>query len=330
MPTDRVRKQRGGALLAVLWLAAGLSAIAFSLAQTVRTETGRTSNAIDGVRAYYLATGAIERALLYMEWGPRASLPDGSSRFYSPWTTSFAFSFPTGEAIVEIVPEAAKMNINAARPEEIFRLLLSLGAEAGRAREITDAILDWRTVRGEGQGGMFDPYYMSLNPSFRARHASLEETEELLLVKGMTAELFHGGFFRDANGRLVSRDGLKDCVSVWGSGAAVDVNTAPPAVLAAVGLRPDQVATVVEARAARPFRLPDQIRSMGLGEGPAAGRLRIGGGSIYTLRATARLRTDGGGLSDLRRSVAATVKLLGYSGGQPHHVLRWQENVWVR
>ncbi len=330
MPTDRAGEQRGGALLAVLWLAAGLSAIAFSLAQTVRTETGRTSNAIDGVRTYYLASGAIERALLYMEWGPRYSFPDGSSRYYSPWTTSLAFSFPAGEATVEIVPEAAKLNINLATPDQIFRLLIALGAEPGRAREITDAILDWRTARGENEAGMFDPYYLSLNPSFRARHASLEETEELLLVKGMTAELFHGGFFRDTNGRLVSRGGLKDCVSVWGSNSAVDVNAAPPAVLAAIGLRPDQVATVVEARAARPFRILDQIRSMGLSEGPAAGRLGIGGGSIFTLRATARLKTGGGGLSDLRRSVAATVKLLGYSGGQPHQVLRWQENVWVR
>ena len=54
--------QRGSALLAVLWLSLALSAIAFSLASTVRGETERTATAVDGIRAYYLATGAIERA----------------------------------------------------------------------------------------------------------------------------------------------------------------------------------------------------------------------------------------------------------------------------
>jgi hypothetical protein len=63
-------KGRGSALIAVLWLVAALSAIAFTVASTVRSEVGRVSNATDGLKAYYLATGAIERALLYIQWGP--------------------------------------------------------------------------------------------------------------------------------------------------------------------------------------------------------------------------------------------------------------------
>ena len=55
-------KQRGAALLAVLWLSAILAAIAFSLATTVRGETERTSTLTEGVRGYYFATGALERA----------------------------------------------------------------------------------------------------------------------------------------------------------------------------------------------------------------------------------------------------------------------------
>jgi hypothetical protein len=57
--------------------------------------------------------------------------------------------------------------------------------------------------------------------------------------------------------------------------------------------------------------------------------LRVGGGSVVTLRASARPRLASGQLSDLRRSVAATVKLLGPAGGdKPYHVLRWYDNVW--
>ena len=72
---------RGSALLAVLWLTAALSAIAFSVANTVRAETERTSTAVDSVRAYYLATGAINRAILRIEWGPGYRNPDGTSMF---------------------------------------------------------------------------------------------------------------------------------------------------------------------------------------------------------------------------------------------------------
>jgi general secretion pathway protein K len=326
----RVDRQQGSALLLVLWLAAALSAIAFSLAHTVRGETGRTSTALDGLRAYYLATGAIDRALLYMQWGPGYPLPDGSSRYYSPWMTTLPLRFPTGDVTVEIHPEAAKLNINSASPEDLYRLLLALGADPQRATEIVQSILDWRTFRPEDEPSPFDRYYLSLTPSFRARHASFEEIEELLLVKGMTTELFHGAYVRDNEGRLVRRGGLKECVSVWGSSSVVDVNTAPAAVLAAVGVGPQTIAAVLEARSVRPFRSAAQLSDMGLGPGQAGGRLRIGGSSVFTLRATARLRLAEGKLSDMRRSVAATVKTLGIGGESAYTVLRWQDNAWAQ
>ena len=64
-------RQSGSALLMVLWLSAALSAIAFTVANTVRSETERTSTEVDSLRCYYLATGAIERALVYVQWGDR-------------------------------------------------------------------------------------------------------------------------------------------------------------------------------------------------------------------------------------------------------------------
>ena len=56
-----MKTERGGALLAVMWLAAGLSAIAFSVANTVRGETERAETSRDAVRAHYLAAGAIDQ-----------------------------------------------------------------------------------------------------------------------------------------------------------------------------------------------------------------------------------------------------------------------------
>ena len=90
--------------------------------------------------------------------------------------------------IAQIIPETAKFNINTMPPEQLYRLLLALGTRADSAREITMAIVDWRTGAGDGRITPFDQFYLSLYPTFRPHHASLEEIEELLLVKGMTPE----------------------------------------------------------------------------------------------------------------------------------------------
>src|SRR6476659_4185417 len=95
------QNERGSALLAVLWLSLALSAIAFSLARPVQGETERTSTAVDGVRSYYLATGASERDMLYIQ--RRMSCPasaDNPSPYYCPETALMRMSFPTGEVEV--------------------------------------------------------------------------------------------------------------------------------------------------------------------------------------------------------------------------------------
>jgi general secretion pathway protein K len=328
-PVPGFRGRRGAALLIVLWLSAALSAIAFALAGSVRGEVERTTTALEGARAYYLATGAIERALLYIQWGQMYRFPDGSSPYYTPGMPALRLPFPSGEALVEVIPETAKMNLNSAPPEDLYRLLLNLGAGPEQAREITLGIADWRSPAPAGPT-LFDHYYLSLRPSFQARHASFEETEELLHIKGMTPELFYGSYERDPEGRLIPRPGLKDCVSVYGTPWQFDINTAEPAVLAAVGVAPHVIAALVEARRRAPFRNPAQFMAFVQEAGPAGQRLRLGGTSMFTLRATARLRAGEDLLSDQRRTVAALVKLNPSGYAEPYHVLRWYDHVWVQ
>ena len=74
----------------------------------------------------------------------------------------------------------------------------ALGVDPGRAQAIVSRHLDWRSGTPGGSFSHFDQYYLSLTPSFRARHASLEEIEELLLVRGVTPDLFYGGYVPDA------------------------------------------------------------------------------------------------------------------------------------
>ena len=318
--------ERGGALLAVLWLLMGLSAIVFTVATSVRGETERTATGLEDVRSYYLAAGALERAILYMQWGPQHTNPDGSPRYYAPGMPRLFYRFPNGVAEVEIVPEAAKLNVNTASVEDLTRLLLALGVAPDRAQVIAAGIIDWRSPQPAGPSP-FDLFYLAQAPSFQARHASFEESEELLLIRGMTPDIYYGTYTRDANGKLVPLGALRDCVTVWGSGPGMDVNSAHPAALAAVGVPPQTIAAIVARRRVAPFRA-DEMPAIVQAAGPAGSRLRLGGNTIFTLRATAQLRLQDGKLSDLRRSAGLMVKFMPSGYDKSIHIMRWYDNAW--
>jgi general secretion pathway protein K len=310
---------RGSALLMVLWLTAALSAIGLAVANNVRGETERTATNVDDARAYFIARGAIQQAAMHVIWGKFYRNPDGSPIYQIPGNPSMNLSYPSAEVHVDIIPETSKLGLNGARPEDLLRLLAALGVPDGPATEITEAIVDWRTPVPPTQTSPFDAYYLSLSPSFIPRHASFLENEELLLVKGMTSDLYYGTSLDK------SHAGLRDCLSVYGSSGAVDINTAQLPTLEAVGLAPEDAATIVRNRPGHPIL--DGAELVGIKEslGPSGSRLMIGGQTMFTLRATARMKGPDGKLSDLRRTVGALVKFnfTGGAGSIGFDVLRW-------
>jgi len=312
---------RGSALLAVLWVSAALAAVAFSLSSTVRGETERTSTALDGLRSEYLAAGGIWRATDELLWALQNPTNPGEPK---P-VTALDFTFPSGVVHVDLVPEAAKLNVNGAPPEELYRLLVALGQDPTEARNLAVTIAAARgpAVPGANLGAV---------PSFGARHASFEEIEELLQVPGVTPDLFYGTYlpsFEIGPGpRLTRRPGLEDCLSVFGSSDRIDANTAQPAVLAAIGLSPDFINMLLERRRNGPLT-EQQLVALAAGAGPAGPRLSVGGRSIITMKATARLRLQNGELSDLKRAVGAQVKFMPPGYDSPIHILRWYDFLWT-
>lgn len=317
--------RRGSALLAVLWLSAALSAIAFTVANTVRAETERTSTEVDSLRAYYLASGAIDRAILYIQWGPAYRNPDGTAKYFQSPTRALNFSFPSGTATTEIILETSKLNVNSVLRPELLTLLLALGASPDQAETVTQGIFDWRSPTPGGSFTQFDQYYLSLAPSFRSRHASFQEIEELLLIRGVTPDLFYGSYTKNDQGRLIPRAGLRDCLSVYGSTTQLNANGVEPAVMQAIGIPPEVANAIVNLRQATPLRDMSQLTQFS-SAGPGIGRLSLAPNPILTLRATARPRLANGQLSDLRRSVSAMVKFLGPEWNPPYHVMRWYDN----
>ena len=320
-----INARKGSALLAVLWLAAALSAIAFAVANTVRGETERTSTDVDSLRGYYLATGGIDRALLWMTWTQYRN-PDGSPRYFQAPMPILHYEFPGGAVNVEVIPESSKMNINRATPQQLLAVMAALGVPAERGQALVQAILDWRAPTPGGTLSDLDQYYLSIAPTFRARHASFEEIEELLVIRGMTPELFYGRYDKAPDGTLLPRPGLKDCLSVYGGSGVYDVNTVAAPVMLALGLPADSIASILAMRRQAPFRLPQQVSAI---PGAVMAHIGLGASPMVTLRATAAPRLPDGRLSDMRRSVSALVAFLRTPSNPPYRIMRWYDNAVV-
>jgi general secretion pathway protein K len=302
-----------------MWLSVALAAFGFSLASTVRGEIERASTDLDSLRAYYIASGAVERASLELLWSVMAP----AKRLIPQASISVDYAFDTGVAHVEFLPEAGKLNPNTINGEQLSRLLLALGVEPQRASIIAAAAIAWRKP---GVSTLSVPVNLDV-PTFETPHASFQSIEEMLNVQGVTPEIFYGTYVPAPDGapagapRLEARPGLVDCLSVFGGKDTVDINTAQPAVLTALGVPPGTIEAIVERRRQMPF-LPKDVASVGA---PPGIRFVAEGNSMLTIRATAQVRLPNGGFSDVKRTVAAMIKYMPPGYDSPIHVLRWYD-----
>jgi len=124
-----------------------------------------------------------------------------------------------------LIDEERKINVNIVDAEVMERLFkVVLGVDEVHAQDLAASIVDWRDADSELStpvGSAEDPYYRNLADSpYEAKDAPLEGMDELRLIKGV-----------DVN----SMEKLKDYLTVFGDGK-ININTAPKAVLLAVGM----------------------------------------------------------------------------------------------
>ncbi len=238
--------ERGSVLLLVLWLTAALSFIGLSIGLAARTELTATRYRAEAEQARFLARGALEQAVYALQNG--LSGPDGKP-LVDPEKAGVQFAFQTGEARVILRPESSLISLNGATPEELRTLLRVVGADEREAAEVTEAIIDWRTPSTSDLPNAFDRYYAALAPPYRAAHGSFTRLEQLLLVKGVTAELFYGVMERDEEGRLIRRGGLNRLLSAQSVSGQPSLNDSPYEVLlTAPQMRPEQARAIVDGR----------------------------------------------------------------------------------
>ena len=121
-----------------------------------------------------------------------------------------------------LIDEERKININRASYPVLVNFFEIAGkADPQNASEIADSIIDWRdTDEIQRPNGAESNYYLLLDTPYRSKNGDFQVLEELLLVKGMTPEIF---------------DSVKGRITLYGRGA-VNITTADSLVLRSIGI----------------------------------------------------------------------------------------------
>jgi general secretion pathway protein K len=103
-------------------------------------------------------------------------------------------SFGAGEFRVRIDNESGKININGANEQLLKMMMDAFDMEDEEKSIIVDSILDWRDKDDLHRAhGAENDYYNALPEPYDCKNDAFDSVEELLLVRGITQELYDGG-----------------------------------------------------------------------------------------------------------------------------------------
>ena len=261
---------RGVALIMVLWVVTILSVIVLEFAFAMRTEVNITQHYKTEVQLYAYAEGGIQRAvaeLIYkhdpkIQQMRRAPTTEEIPPEKKEWATdgrAYVLPYDQGTCEIRVTGEAGKVNINMVTEATLRKIIGQLGLE-GEARDIvTDSILDWIDPDDFVRiNGAENDYYRSLKEPYDCKNGFMDSIEELLLVRGVTPDLFYGKKGTQKNegeeAGTQGQTGLRDIFSIYSYGEQIDINSASVPVLKVVLGIPAVVAqSIVRAREEKPF-----------------------------------------------------------------------------
>lgn len=258
-----MKGERGFALLAVTLVLALLAVTVGEFAFSMRLEATMVRSYREEVIGRHLAEAAVQQAIREILTDSQVvGLADDALTFFRlparalPHLPRSGVPLGRGTFSYRITDEEARINLNTAPPDRVDRLLLVLGMDKQTRDIINDSLQDWKDADElRRANGAESEDYLRLPVPYRARNANLEDVAELLQIRGVTPELYYG---RDG------APGLAELVTVRGSGL-VNINTAAPTVLRALGLSDAEVAEIIQARAVTPYSsVPARFTGRGL------------------------------------------------------------------
>ena len=295
-----MKRQRGIALMLVLWMLTLLTVMAVSMTAAQRTEMALTENHVAATRFRLLSDAAIAyTALRFLtpdgvedeQLAPELDDETAESAQWQPNGTPHRWRFAGTELTVSVFNELSRLNLNQTEPAVLTSLLEILGVSEDAAAQLADAIADWRDEDDLTQlNGAEDDDYRDAGAAIGAKDGPFVAVEELRQVLGITQEIYR---------RLAPE------VTVEGEGADPEIAFASPAILAATqGISLEEAQLQIVER--------DTTTVPGARGPRAANR----GGPLYRLQVTDDMAGQGG------RRMEALMELM--PGQQPPYLVHWR------
>ena len=289
------RRERGIALVLVIWLVTLLLVIAGSFTYAMRTDARASRNAAAIARGDAIARAAVARAVMELfkpVGSPEVWRRDGSRR---------EWDFDGTPVAVWLSDESAKIDINAANQELLKGLFRYAGLAEEDAAKLLDAVLDWRDPDSlKRPFGAEEAEYTQAGLKGLPANFPFQSVEELQLVLGMRPEVYQ---------RIASM------ITVYSRQPGVNPHLARRSALLAIpGVTPEQVDFYLGERE----RAREEGRALPVftAAGPYATYAQA---TAVTVRAEVRLER---GITVRREAVAA---LTPQFPRRPWTLLAWRE-----
>ncbi len=241
----RLRENKGFALLLAVMVIAVLVALTLEFNASMRDELTAAINVHDGITLKSTAGSGVALAMAVLKEHAASAEAD---TVLDAWADKGLLSSllsslcRDGRGSLQVIDASRKINVNKLvdengvaneRYRHLFKRFLSfdafkLGTE--EIENILDAVTDWLDPNDDvTRFGAENSYYMSLEKPYRCRNGPMESIEEILLVRGVSPEIFYG---------TEDIPGIAPFLTVYGDGK-VNINTAHPVILRSLSDRMD-------------------------------------------------------------------------------------------
>jgi len=292
------QRQKGVALILVMWVIALMGVLLGSFALIARTENLESRHMFDTTSARYDAIAGVELALAQLR------NPDPMQRWVADGRP-YEFPYEGATVKVEITNESGKIDLNVADSVTLMALFQSIGLDLGAAEALSDAIQDWRDADQQVRPhGAEAPQYAAAGLDYGPTNLPFQTVAEVQQVLGMNYGIYKK---------------IEPAITVYSGTRTPNAAYAPyEALMAIPGMTQPLAQQIIATRQAMPPGTTGAIEGLTLPGGAAI--MASGGGLTYSIKSKATLPNG------VSITFDATIRAGGVStSGRPYTVLRWRD-----
>ncbi len=275
-------REHGFALIGVLLIIALLAAFIIEFNYESRIKLHLADNFILSAQALNNADAGTAIAIAALRQNENMLTNDNTRNIFSG-STKIPVEY--GHCTISVAEESGKININALcgpdgrliqiRVEQLLRLIDNINIQSGGDSSISygiaPAIIDWVDsdddvtmlpfISGQNSGAE-NNYYQKLDEPYHCKNAPFEVLGELLLVKGMTKDIYYGRK-GDENKGIKSVPGISQYLTVYGDGK-ININEASAMVIQSLSenMNLPLAQNIVEQRKIRRYLNIEQLKQV--------------------------------------------------------------------